>query len=76
MLQRAGISIPTAAAAEYAIEKAHAVCDHRASHPDAVVGSVILDDWIASTTIYGDDAGQFALYSAESYCPQYVSPNY
>ena len=76
MLQRAGISIPTADAAEYAIEKAHAVCEHRASHPDAVVGSTVLDDWIASTTIYGGDAGQYALYSAESYCPQYVSPDY
>ena len=71
-----GISIPTADAAEYAIEKGHSVCDHRASHPDAVVGSMILDDWIASTTIYGGNAGQFALYSAESYCPQYVSPDY
>ena len=71
-----GISIPTADAAEYAIEKGHSVCDHRASHPDAVVGSMILDDWIASTTICGGNAGQFALYSAESYCPQYVSPDY
>ncbi|MDV6979882.1 serine/threonine-protein kinase [Mycobacterium intracellulare] len=76
LLQAAGISIPTADAAEYAIEKAHAVCDHRASHPDAVVGSLILDNWIASTTIYGNNAPQFALYSAESYCPQYVSPDY
>jgi serine/threonine protein kinase, bacterial len=76
VLQGAGISISTADAAEYAIEKAHAVCDHRASHPDAVVGSMVLDDWIASTTIYGGNAGQFALYSAESYCPQYVSPDY
>jgi serine/threonine-protein kinase len=76
LLQGMGISIPTADAAEYAIEKGHAVCDHRASHPDAVVGSMILDDWIASTTIYGGNAGQFALYSAESYCPQYVSPDY
>jgi Protein of unknown function (DUF732) len=75
-LQRMGISIPTADAAEYAIEKAHAVCNHVASHPDAVVGSMILDDWIASTTIYGSNAGQFALYSAESYCPQDVGPDY
>ena len=75
-LQRAGISVSTGDAAGYAIEKAHAVCDHTASHPDAVVGSMVLDNWIASTTIYGSNAGQFALYSAESYCPQYVSPDY
>jgi serine/threonine protein kinase, bacterial len=69
--------IPTADAAEYAIDKAHAVCSHVASHSDAVVGSMILDDWITSTTIYGgSDAGQFALYSAEYYCPQYVPDNY
>jgi hypothetical protein len=53
LLQGMGISIPTADAAEYAIEKGHSVCSHVASHPDAVVGSMILDDWIASTTIYG-----------------------
>jgi hypothetical protein len=75
-LQRVGIGIGTGDAAEYAIEKAHAVCDHVASHPDAVVGSMVLDDWIASTTIYGGNAGQFALYSAVSYCPQRVSPDY
>jgi serine/threonine-protein kinase len=77
LLRGMGISIPTADAAEYAIEKGHAVCDHRASHPDAVVGSMILDDWIASTTIYGENnAGQFAYDSAVSYCPQYISPDY
>ncbi|MCV7402687.1 protein kinase [Mycobacterium fragae] len=77
LLRGMGISIPTADAAEYAIEKGHAVCDHVASHPDAVVGSTVLDEWIASTTIYGgNNAGPFALYSAESYCPQRVGPNY
>jgi serine/threonine-protein kinase len=76
LLQNMGISVPTADAAEYAIEKGHSVCDHTASHPDAVVGSMILDDWIASTTIYGSNAAQFALYSAESYCPQNVGSNY
>jgi len=77
LLRGMGISISTADAAEYAIEKGHAVCDHVASHPDAGVGSTILDEWIASTTIYDlGTAGQFALYSAESYCPQRVSPDY
>jgi serine/threonine protein kinase, bacterial len=75
-LRGMGISISTADAAEYAIEKGHAVCDHVASHPDAVVGSTILDDWIASTTIYSVDPGQFAYFSAVSYCPQRVSPDY
>jgi serine/threonine protein kinase, bacterial len=77
LLRNMGISISTPDAAEYAIEKGHAVCDHVASHPDAGVGSMILDEWIASTTIYDlSNAGQFALYSAESYCPQRVSPDY
>jgi len=77
LLRGMGISISTADAAEYAIEKGHAVCDHVASHPDSGVGSMILDEWIASTTIYDlGTAGQFALYSAESYCPQRVSPDY
>jgi serine/threonine protein kinase len=75
-LRSMGISIPTDDAAEYAIEKGHAVCDHVSSHPDAVVGSTILDDWVASTTIYAVDPGQFAYFSAVSYCPQRVSPDY
>lgn len=77
LLRGMGINIPTVDAAEYAIGKGRAVCDHVASHPDAVIGSIVLDDWIASTTVYGgSNAGQFAYYSGVSYCPQYVSPDY
>lgn len=77
-LRQSGIPTPTADAAQYAIENAHAVCEYRANHPDAVVGSLILDDWIARTTIYSDSvsAGTFAFQSAQAYCPQYISPNY
>jgi serine/threonine-protein kinase len=76
-MRNAGMGVATADAAEYAIEKAHAVCDHIASHPDAVIGGDVLDNWIASTTIYSDaQAAQFALYSGEYYCPQNVPPDY
>jgi uncharacterized protein DUF732 len=69
-LRGAGISIPTADAAEYAIVHAHAVCDYMAKHPhdDAAAAN-----YVAATTIWGRSAGEFAQYSAVNYCPQYAS---
>lgn len=75
-LRQSNIGISTSDAAQYAIEKAHAVCAHRANNPDAVVGGTDLDEWIARTTIFSDNAGTFAFQSALAYCPQFISPNY
>jgi hypothetical protein len=72
-----GRRVPTADAAQYAIQKAHAVCSYIASHPDAVFGSTTLDNWITSTTIYvGSYAVQFAYNSVVSYCPRYAPENF
>lgn len=64
--------------AQFLIEHAHAVCDHIASHPDAPLGSTILDDWIASTAGQTGrvDSATFAYASVTHYCPQRMPANF